>query len=418
MTQKIHQHTFENGLTLLAEPMGGVESAAFTILLPAGAIYDPENRAGLAGFTCEMALRGCGSRNARQFVDDLENLGVEHGEGVSDSHTSFGGATVAENLPAALEIFADLVRRPHLPEDKLEQGRQVMFQELRGIQDDPPQMAMQELKRRHLPAPFGKPPSGNVEDVTAIGISDIREFFEQSYRPNGCMIGFAGRIDWDETRNLVEKLFGDWEPGPDRVVATSPRLGGYANLPYDSNQTQVSLAYPSVPYSHADYYRASASVGVLSSGMSARLFTEVREKRGLCYSVYATYHSLKDCGSVICYAGTSADRAQETLDVTLSELDRLKEGIEEDELDRLKARVRSALVMQQESTSARTAAIVRDWYFLHRIRTLEEIESRLEALTRDDINDYVANNPARDFTVVTLGPNPLEVKLGVSAGDA
>lgn len=418
MTQNLHHHTFANGLTLLAEPMGGVESAAFTILMPAGAIYDPPDRAGLAGFTCEMALRGCGPRNARQFVDDLENLGVEHGEGVSDSHTSFGGATVAENIPAALEIFADLVRRPHLPEDKLEQSRQVMFQELRGIQDDPAQKAMQELKRRHLPGPYGRPSSGDVEGVTNISIDDVRSFFQQSYRPNNCLIGFAGRIDWDETVKLVERLFGDWEPGPERVVATEPRLGGYANLPYDSNQTQVSLAYPSVPYSHEDFYRASASVGVLSSGMSARLFTEVREKRGLCYSVYASYHSLKDTGSVFCYAGTSADRAQETLDVTLKELDRLKLGIEDEELARLKARVRSSLVMQQESTSARTAAIVRDWYYLNRIRTLEEIENRLEALTRDDINDYVANHPAQDFTVVTLGPSPLEVNLGVPARDA
>ncbi|MDA7977806.1 MAG: insulinase family protein [Pirellulales bacterium] len=418
MTQNLHHHTFDNGLTLLAEPMRGVESAAFTILMPAGAIYDPQDRFGLAGFTCEMTLRGCGSRDARKFIDDLETLGVEHGEGVSDSHTSFGGATLAENIPAALEIFADLVRRPHLPEDKIEPSRQVMFQELRGIEDDPAQKAMQELKRRHLPSPFGKPASGDVESVTKIQIDDVRKFYENSYRPNGCLIGFAGRIDWDETLKLVEKLFGDWQPGPERSVVSQSRIGGYANLPYDSNQTQVSLAYPSVPYAHEDYYRASASVGVLSSGMSARLFTEVREKRGLCYSVYASYHSLKKTGSVFCYAGTSADRAQETLDVTIQELERLSEGIEDDELDRLKARVRSALVMQQESTSARTAAIVRDWYFLNRIRSLEEIESRLEALTRDDINDYVAKHPAQDFTVVTLGPSPLEVNLGVSASEA
>lgn len=415
MTQQLYRHTYENGLTVLAEPMGGVESAAFTILLPAGAIYDPADRSGLASFTCDMALRGCGARDARQFVDDLENLGVEHGESVSDSHTSFGGATLADNLPAALEIFADLVRRPHLPADKIESSRQVLYQELRGIEDDPPQKAMQELKRRHLPGPYGRSASGDPLGVAQINMDDIHAFFASRYRPENCLLGFAGKIDWDQIRTLVEKLFGDWESQPVTSIEVEPRIGGYTNLPYDSNQTQVGIAFPSVPYSHEDYYRASASVGVLSSGMSARLFTEVREKRGLCYSVYASYHSLKSTGSVFCYAGTSSDRAQETLDVTLQELERLTQGIEEEELARLKARVRSALVMQQESTSARTAAIVRDWYFLGRIRTLEEIEAKLDALTRADVNDYLTRNPARDYTIVTLGPRPLEVKLGVSA---
>src|SRR5205823_14701076 len=160
-------------------------------------------------------------------------------------------------------------------------------------------------------------------------------------------------------------------------------------LEQDSNQTQIGIAYDSVPYRHADYFAAWGAVGVLSGGMSSRLFTEVRERRGLCYSVYATYHTLRDLGSVLCYAGTSAERAQETLDVTLGELARLADGVEQNEIDRLKARIKSSLIMQQESSSARSSSVARDWYHLGRVRTLDEVGALVDALSARSISDYL-----------------------------
>ena len=165
-----------------------------------------------------------------------------------------------------------------------------------------------------------------------------------------------------------------------------------------------------MPYRDENYFQAWGTVGVLSGGSSARLFTEVRERRGLCYSVYAVCHTLRDRGAVFCYAGTSADRAQETLDVTVGELARLADGIENDELDRLKARMKSALIMQQESSAARSGAIARDWYHLGRARTLDEVGCLVDALTHRSINAYLADHPPGDFTIVTLGPHELELK--------
>jgi predicted Zn-dependent peptidase len=179
-------------------------------------------------------------------------------------------------------------------------------------------------------------------------------------------------------------------------------------------QTQIGVAYSSVPYRDPKYFQAWGSVGALSGGMSSRLFTEVREKRGLCYSVYATHHTLRDRGCVLCYAGTSAERAQETLDVLVGELVRLARGIEPQELDRLKARVKSGLIMQQESSSARSGAIARDWYLLGFVRTLDELGRMIDEVTTKSINDFLAESPPREFTVVTLGPRPLEVPRGVS----
>jgi predicted Zn-dependent peptidase len=125
--------------------------------------------------------------------------------------------------------------------------------------------------------------------------------------------------------------------------------------------------------------------------------------------VYASYHTLRDRGAVLCYAGTSTDRAQQTLDVTLAELRKLKQGIEAGELDRLKARIKSALIMQQESSSARSGAIARDWYHLGRVRTLAEISALVDALSCESINRYLLEHPPNDFIVVTLGKEPLTV---------
>ncbi len=292
VTQPIFSHTYPNGLVLVAEPIDALQSAAFTFLVPAGCVYDPADRGGLSSFTCEMALRGAGPRDSRQFILDLDNLGVERGESVSNAHTSYSGATLAENLPKALAIYADVLRRPHLPEDQLEAGRLAMLQELRAVEDEPAQKVMIELRRRHYPEPWGRPAQGEQEALEATTIDDIRGYFRRCYRPNGTILGVAGRIELGAAEGLGGRIAGRLAAGRRRRHRRDARRGRYQHLPYDSHQTQIGIAYASVPYRHPDYFQALGAVGVLSGGMSARLFTEVRERRGLCYSVYATLHTL------------------------------------------------------------------------------------------------------------------------------
>jgi predicted Zn-dependent peptidase len=410
----IFSHTYSNGLVLVAEPMSWLQSAAFTFLVPAGCAHDPADRAGLSSFACEMALRGAGPRDSRQFILDLDNLGVERSEAVSTAHTSYSGATVAENLPQSLAIYADVLRRPHLPADQLEAGRLAMLQELRAVEDEPAQKVMIELRRQHYPEPWGRSAQGEQKALEATTIDDIRPQIERCYRPNGAVLGVAGQLDWPRLKDLIDGLLGDWPPGPAAPIEESPAPGRYQHMTHDSQQTQIGIAYDAVPYRHPHYYQAFGAVGVLSGGMSARLFTEVRERRGLCYSVYATLNTLLDRGAVFCYAGTGADRAQQTLEVTLAELRRLAQGIEEQEIDRLKARIKSALVMQQEMSSSRSASLARDWYHLGRARTLDEVSGLIDGLTSGTINAYLAEHPPAEFTVVTLGSRPLEVPCGVS----
>ena len=414
MSDSIRWHTLANGMTLVAESMPSMESAAFSFLVPAGCCYDPSKRLGLAALTCEMLLRGAGSRDSRALVNDLEVLGVERGESVGVSQVSLGGATIGENLFDALAVYADILQHPHIPTDQLEAGRLVCLQELLGVEDEPSQKLMIELRRRRYADPWGRPSQGDRDGLEAATLDDVRQLYEAVYRPNGAILAVSGNVPWDALKDQVESLFGEWQPRDVETVQESPSPSPRHHVSYDSGQSHIGIAFPTVPYRHSDYFQAWAAIGVLSSGMSSRLFTEVRERRGLCYTIHASVNTQRDRASVLCYAGTTADRAQETLDVTCRELRRLYDGIEASELGRLTARIKSSLIMQQESTSARSSALARDWYHLGRARTLEEIGQIIDDLTSDSINDYLTKNPPDDFTVVTLGPEPLEVPVEVS----
>lgn len=415
IAQDIQHHTFENGLTLITESMPWLESAAFAVSVPGGCKVDPEEKLGLANLTCEMVQRGCGDRSSRQFVEDLERLGTDITSSVSISHTNYGASMPAKSITGALSIMADVLRRPHLPESQLEDGRMVCFQEIRAVEDDLAQKTLLELRKRRYPEPYGRNANGTFETVDRLTNQDVSDYFNKYYQPDGTILSVAGKVDFETLRDTVGSLFADWSPQSMEPIDESPAAGGNFHIQHDSNQTHIGLAFPSVPYSDPEYFLARGSVGVLSDGMSSRLFTEVREKRGLCYTVYATMHSMKERASIVVYAGTSADRAQETLDVTVEELLRLSDGIEESELERLKVSIRSSLVMQQESSRSRAASIAGDYFHLGKVRTLDEVTQIINSLTVEKINEYVANHPPRDFNLVTLGPNPLEEPSGVSA---
>ena len=174
-----------------------------------------------------------------------------------------------------------------------------------------------------------------------------------------------------------------------------------------SSQTHLALAYPAVSASDPDYYAAWAAISILGGGSSSRLFTEVRENRGLCYTVYASLNTLKTEGRVIVYAGTTAERAQATWDVTLKELRNLSNSISVDELERCKVRAKSSLIMQQESTGSRAAGLARDWFHLGRVMTLDEIRHLVESLTVSQVVEYARSHGPDPLTSVTIGAEPL-----------
>jgi predicted Zn-dependent peptidase len=361
-----------------------------------------------------MVQRGCGQLSSRQVVEQLDRLGADRSSAVSAAHTSFAAATLSENLAGVLQVYADILQAPHISGDQVEDARQVCLQELQAIEDDLAQKTMQKLRAMTYGDPWGRSSQGSADQILTLTHDDITEFHQANFAPAGTILAVAGKFDWQQLQDDVLKMFGDWTGSPQPVPADAMYEDRYLHISEQSNQTQMGVSFPSIPYQHDQYFQIRGAVGVLSDGMSSRLFTEVRENRGLCYTVYALHHTLRDRGSVLCYSGTSADRAQETLDVLVAELVRLAEGIQSAELDRLKARTKSALIMQQESSGARAGAIAGDWYHLGRVRTMQEIDRVIGELTCSSINQYLAANPPRNFTVVTLGPQPLEIPVAIS----
>ena len=373
----IEQHTFPNGLVLLAETMPGVQSAAFTLLLPAGAAYEGADGLNLGGGAATMAAewitRGAGPRDSRELLTALDNLGVSHAESAQTLHTSLAVATLGRNLEPALEIFADMVLRPHLDDDEVEPIRALCLQNLRSLEDDPGTKVIYELRRRHFPDPWGRPSPGTAEGVAvAHARASFAGSWQATYRPNGAILGVAGAIDWPRLRDAVGRLFGDWKPRPEPRVPERPAGPRRDHILRETQQIQIALAYPAATVASPDYYRARAAAAILGGYSSARLFTEVREKRGLCYSVYASYEGQLDRAAILCYAGTSADRAQQTLDVMLAEIERLgRDGVALDELETMRAGLKSSLIMAQESSMSRSGSLASDWYFLGRVRPIE-----------------------------------------------
>jgi len=415
LKQSLHSTTLGNGITIVGEHLPELESVAVAFHAPAGAIHDPPGRCGLATVTGEMCLRGAGTRDSRRLVEDLESAGVQWAQGVSSTHISVSGAMVARHLPEVLPIFADILRRPLLPADELPAARQMVLQNLAGIEDDPAHRTLATLRRLQSPAPWGMPTEGVSAEVEAIEIDEVRGFVARHLQPDGMIVSVAGRIEWDDLVRRVETLLGDWPATGTPRVATGPRGPAALHVPHDAQQTHIAVGWPQPPYRDDASHEATAALAVLGGGPSSRFFTEIRERRALCYTVSAGYQTSRDFAHAVCYSGTSAERAQETLDVMLAEIARLPGTITRDEVDRVKARAKSGLIMQQESSAARAGAIARQWYHLASLRTLGEELVRYDQLDVAAIEAWLEAHPPRDLTVVSLGREPLEVRHALPA---
>lgn len=412
MHQQLFRRQLDNGLVLLGEHMPWLRSAAFSFLLPSGTCYEPIGKDGLAGVVCEMSQRGCGKLDSREFLEQLDYLGIERGSSITTNHASFSCAMPSSVLPRAIELYSTLVLSPHLPADQLNDSRQLALQDLRALEDEPTHRCFSELKRFRFPLPFGRISQGTRDGLANIEIGDVQKFFVDNYHPSGSILAVAGNFDWNEVCRVVDRCLGNWF-GP--AAAQLPELKpvyGSRHTDHGSNQTHLALAYDCVPYEDEDYYKARSLVGVLSDGMSSRLFTEVREKRGLVYSVFATCFSLARQGSVLCYAGTATNRAEETLQVLLETIFSLGDGITADELVRLKNRSKSSLVMEQESSAARSSQIAADFFYLGRVLTREELYAKIDGLTCENLLEHFGKHVPSNFSLVSVGSQPLELPSG------
>lgn len=411
---EIFRHQFENGLWLVAEPMPGVQSLAMACVTPGGLAYQPAGQDGVAPVLSEMLVRGAGDLDARAHSDALDALGVQRGTDNDSTHQSVSASMISHRVDDALPLLLDMIRRPRLDADALEPARDLALQEIDGIDDEPQQKTLIDLRLLQYPQPFNRSPLGEREHIEGMTIEQVRAFHRQTFVPQGSVISFAGKLDFDYLKRRVGELLGDWR-GSVAMPEKTAFKGGRSYQKMDTAQMHIGLGYPTVPESHPDSLLQRAAVAVLSGGMSGRLFTEVREKRGLCYAVMAMYVGHRDFGAVLAYSGTTPPRAQETLDVLSQELRRLGEGVEQAEFDRAIVGMKSRLVMQGESTAARANAIASDQWIYGRPRTLEERAKAVDAITLERLNAFVGQRRIGDMALVTIGPNELNLAAAAAA---
>ncbi len=410
MVEKLDKHILKNGMAILGEPMEAVESVAFNFMLPAGASRLPDGCCGAGSVIADWIFKGAGDKDSRGLGDALDGLGLHRVSSVGSSHITIGAVLEAGNLAEAIELYADIILRAGLKEDQFELARQLAIDGVCALDDDPRQKVMLKLREQFYPSPLGRSPLGEIAELKTLTAEKTKQIIKNNFNLSQTIFAVAGKYDFDAIAAQMENLFSSTKNEPQQgVIPAGNKAGKYTHLHNDGAQVHIGLMTETVKPTDEDYYNARVAISVLSGGMSARLFTEVREKRGLCYAVGAQYHGLKEVAGIACYAGTTPDKAQETLDCVTAEFNRLGDGISEEEIKRAKVGLKSALVLQSESSGSRAAGVGGDYYMLGRVRSLDEIKSKIEATTVNSVLGFLQNNKFRDFTVVTIGPKEVHL---------
>ena len=408
--EKLDKHILKNGMVILGEPMESVGSAAFGFMLPAGASRLPEGCCGAGAVIIDWIFRGAGDRNSRELGDALDGLGLHRTGSVSSSHITVGATLEAGNLAEAIELHGDIILRARLEEEQFELAKQLAIEEVLGLDDEPQYKVMIKLQEQFFPSPLGRSSIGKVDELNVLTAEKAKGIIKNNFNLSQTVFCMAGKYDFEAVVGQLKDLFETAEQKSSEPIEIGEGGGKYRHIHNDSAQVHIGLMTGTVKPTDDDYYNAKVAVSVLSGGMSSRLFTEVREKRGLCYAVGARYHGLKEAAGVVCYAGTTPDKSQETLDLIIGEFDRLVEGISEEEIERAKIGLKSSLILQSESSSSRASGIGSDYYILGRVRSLDEIKEAIEVTSVDSVLEFLRKNRFRDFSIVTVGPKELTVK--------
>ncbi len=402
----------ENGLTLVYEAMPWLPSISATLVMPYGSATDPEGLAGTTNVMQEWMQRGAGDLDSRELTGALEDLGVRWSNSVGRENSGMSASFLASELENALPLLASVVIDPRFDDAEFEASREVALQELHSLEDAPATKMFDLLVRTFVTSPQGRSPFGTAEGIAALTPGSVREEARRNLAPSGAVLALAGGADWERVQDVVLDAFGRWTGEGRETPKVQTARPGRSHVDAETSQVQIGLAYPGPAQGTWEAYVYAVALNVLSGSMGSRLFTEVREKRGLVYSVSAFARYLRGFGYTIGYAGTTPERADETLEVFLAELKRLERGVTADELERAKTGILSSLVMQGESSGATAGRLASDTFNLGAPRTLAEVTAQVESVSLSDVNEYVASHPVPDPTVVTLGPAAVPVGAG------
>ena len=408
----IRTFKLDNGLSVVAEQIEAAQSVAISVLLPFGAANDPIGFEGQASIVAEMFNKGAGSWDARQLSQHFEDLGIERSIATGVEATVFSAALLPENLAKALELIGVVLLQPSFPDQELESVVQLALQDLLALEDSPASKAMVELAKLYYPKPWGASQLGTSNGVRAVTCDSIWNFYRKHVVPNNSIIGVAGKFSWEELEQSIFHVFSQWRGSGELLPCpTPPTQNKSLHVHKDTSQSHLAMAYPSVSLDNSAYYAAQLAVNILSGGMSGRLFIEVREKRGLVYTVSASHSAARGRAAIMVHAGTTPNRAEETLRVIYNELTGLTEGLNQEELERARVDLKSRVIMRGELASARAPAIVSDLWNTGRVRSLGEIKDGISAVTLEEVSNYARSYPVHAVSLVSLGSAPIELSI-------
>ena len=407
----ITTRTLDCRTPLIVEHIPGVRSAAMTWLIPAGTAHEPKGLQGLAAMHAELLGRGAGNFDSRAQADAYDRLGISRDYAPETFHIAFTATFMGDRISDALPLLVENVRDARMSEDSFAPARDLCLQTVQSLRDDPHERVLINARAAHAPEPINRSVYGTEEGLRALTPEIVAETWRDRAVPEGSIIALAGDVDADDAADLLNRLLADWTgAAPEIDVAPDPPRG-YTHETHETNQVHIALVHDAPPEPDEHAFDERALTAVLSGGMSSRLFTEIREKRSLCYAVSARYGAEARYGRTLAYVGTTPDRAQESLDTLLGELRRINTtdgAVTKEEFDRAIIGMKSRLVMSGESTSARAAAIARDWRKLGRARSLDELTDHIDALSLDRLNEYLTSRRLGTMTACSIGPAPLE----------
>lgn len=401
-------HRLPNGIEMIGQYMPSLSSITLGFQLDAAVIHEPENKGGLAHLFEYMLFEGTKDKDARALNEAFESLGVRKGASTGWETARVMAQLVHTKLDDTLPLLREVLLTPIFPREEFEQMRSVALQEIRR-RDDEPMSRISDLVRStfYRGTDLARLSLGTTESVQALQRQDLRDFWRKRYHPNNVIFAIAGKFDWDHVVARIQELFGDWSgqatPSPEQRPAPSTDV---ALEHWEGKQEHLGLMFPFPKATDSDYYAAMLTSEVLGGNMASRLFVEVREKRGLVYSVGSGLGGNKDIGALRIHAGTTPEQARECLSVIVNELRKLEqEGITTDELNRAKVQLKSEYVMHGEGSGPRMSAIAHSWWLERKVHTIQEIKESIDAVTQEQVMDTLHRfSPFNALTVAAIGP--------------
>lgn len=394
-----------NGLRVVSDPMPAVESVALGIWVGVGTRHEAEPVNGVSHLLEHMAFKGTARRTAADIASEIEAVGGHINAYTSRENTAYYAKVLKEDVTLGVDIVADILQNSTFDPDELERERSVILQEIGQAQDSPEDVVFDAFQAAAYPGqPMGRPVLGTPEVIRTLPRADLMRYMADWYRAPRMVLAAAGRIEHERLVDLAEEKLGGLPSDVFGAADPGRYAGGDARLEDDLEQVHLVMGFEGVAYEDPDFYPLQVLSTLYGGGMSSRLFQEVREKRGLVYSIYSFASGLSDGGIFGVYAGTGEGEAGEVVRIVCDELRALSVRVGADELQRARAQLKASTLMARESTAARCEQVAQQMLIFGRPHSVDEIVERIEAVDDLSVIRAAARIAETPLTFAATGP--------------